>query len=161
MFTLCVNSSHLLFDHIQFALIHGPNILGSYAILLFTASDIASITSHIHKQVFFFALAPSFHSFWSYFSTLLQQHTGNLPTCGIHLSMSYLFTFHTVHVVLKAEILKWFTTAFSSGPDSSRPLHHSPSSWVALLSMTHSFIELDKAVVHVFRNSFELIQIYI
>ena len=28
---------------------HGPNIPGSYAILLFTASDFASITSHIHN----------------------------------------------------------------------------------------------------------------
>ena len=53
MFTLCVNSSHLLFDHIQFALINGPNIPGSYAILLFTASDLASITSHIHKWMLF------------------------------------------------------------------------------------------------------------
>ena len=44
-----VCSCHLLFDHFQFALIHGPNIPGSYAILLFTASDLASITSHIHN----------------------------------------------------------------------------------------------------------------
>ena len=29
-------------------MIHGPNIPGSYAILLFTASDLASISSHIH-----------------------------------------------------------------------------------------------------------------
>ena len=36
-------------DHFQFALIHGPDIPGSYAILLFTASDLASITSHIHN----------------------------------------------------------------------------------------------------------------
>ena len=43
-----VHSCHLLFDHFQFALIHGPNIAGSYAILLFTASELASITSHIH-----------------------------------------------------------------------------------------------------------------
>ena len=35
--------------HFQFALIHGPDIPGSYAILLFTASDLASITSHIHN----------------------------------------------------------------------------------------------------------------
>ena len=48
-----VHSCHLLFDHFQFALIHGPDIPGSYAILLFTAWDLASITSHIHKWVFF------------------------------------------------------------------------------------------------------------
>ena len=35
------------------ALIHGPDISGSYAILLFTASDLASITSHIHNCVLF------------------------------------------------------------------------------------------------------------
>ena len=40
-------------DHFQFALIHGPDIPGSYAILLFTASDLASITSHIHNWVLF------------------------------------------------------------------------------------------------------------
>ena len=38
-FTLAIS-----FDHFQFALIHGPGIPGSYAILLFTASDLASIT---------------------------------------------------------------------------------------------------------------------
>ena len=37
----------------EFALIHGPNILGSYALLFFTASDLASITSHIHNWVLF------------------------------------------------------------------------------------------------------------
>ena len=57
MFTLC----HLLFDHFQFALIHGPNISGSYAILVFTASDLASITSHIYSWVlFFFGSIPLF-----------------------------------------------------------------------------------------------------
>ena len=48
-----VHSCHLLFDHFQVALIHGPNIPGSYAILLFTASDLASITRHIHSWVLF------------------------------------------------------------------------------------------------------------
>ena len=40
-------------DRTEFALIHGPNIPGSYVILLFTASDLASITSHIHNWVLF------------------------------------------------------------------------------------------------------------
>jgi len=34
-------------------LIHGPNIPGSYAILLFTASNFAPITSPIHNSVLF------------------------------------------------------------------------------------------------------------
>ena len=62
--------------------------------------------------------------------------------------MSYLFAFHSVHGVLKARILKWFAIAFSSGPRFVRTLHHDPS-WVALHGMAHSFIESDKAVVHV------------
>ena len=48
-----VHSCHLLFDRFQFALIHGPNIPGSYAILLFTASELASIPRHIHNWVLF------------------------------------------------------------------------------------------------------------
>ena len=35
------------------ALIHGRNILGSYAVLLFTASDFTSITHHMHNWVLF------------------------------------------------------------------------------------------------------------
>ena len=55
-FTLTVS-----FDHLQFALIHGPDIPGSYAILLFTASDLASITSHTHTgYCFCFGSIPSF-----------------------------------------------------------------------------------------------------
>jgi len=38
-------------DCFQFVLIPGPNIPGSYAILLFTALDFTSITSHIHNWV--------------------------------------------------------------------------------------------------------------
>ena len=60
MFTLAI-----LFDHFQFALVHGPDIPGSYAILLFTAWDLASITSHIHNWVlFFFGSIPSFFLEW-------------------------------------------------------------------------------------------------
>ena len=36
-----VHSCHL-FDHFQFTLIHGPNVPGSYALLLFTLSNLAS-----------------------------------------------------------------------------------------------------------------------
>ena len=68
--------------------------------------------------------------------------------------MLVLYMFHTVHGILKARILKWFPIPFSRGPCFVRMLHHDPSvltppSWAALHSMSHSFIELDKAVVHV------------
>jgi len=58
--------------------------------------------------------------------------------------------FHTVHGVLKARILKWFASASSSGPCFFRTLYHDQSILGPCLhSMAHSFIELDKAVVHV------------
>ena len=58
--------------------------------------------------------------------------------------------FHTVHGVLKARMLKWFANLFSSGPRFVRSLHHDLwPSFVALHSMAHSFIELDKVVIHV------------
>ena len=61
--------------------------------------------------------------------------------CPIFLS------FHTVHGLLKARILKWF--AFLQWTTLSELSTITCPSWVALQGMTHSFIELDKAVVHV------------
>ena len=62
---------------------------------------------------------------------------------------SIFLPFHAVLGVLKARILKRFVIAFSSGPRFVRIVHHDLSVWVALHGMAHSFIELDKAVVHV------------
>ena len=44
-----VHSCHLQLEHIQFTLIHGPNIPCSYAVLFFTASDLTLPTRHIHN----------------------------------------------------------------------------------------------------------------
>ena len=120
-FTLTVS-----FDHLQFALIHGPDIPGSYAILLFTALDLASITSHIHSWVLFLLWLHPFILSGVIFSTDLQQHTGHLLTWGVPLSVSCHFAFSYCHGVLKARILKWFAIPFSSGPHSVRPVHHDP-----------------------------------
>ena len=72
---------------------------------------------------------PSLHSFWSYFSTILQWHIGQLPAWGVHLSVSYLlaFSYKGVHGALMARILKWFAIPFSSGPHFLRTLRHDPS----------------------------------
>ena len=65
-------------------------------------------------------------------------------------SFSVLFLpFHTVHGVLKSRILKWFAFPVSSGPCFVRTLHHDLSVLGALQGLAQSFIELDKAVVHV------------
>ena len=62
--------------------------------------------------------------------------------------MSVILPFHAVPGVLKARILKWFAVPFSSGWHSVRPLHNDPSVLGGPTGMAHSFIELDKTVVH-------------
>ena len=152
-----------LFDHFQFALIHGHNIPGSYAILLFTASDLASITNPHPQLSVVFPLAPSLHSFWTYFSTDLEYHIGHLLTWGVPLSVSYHFAFSycswgsqgkntevVCHSLLQwATFCQWSTILVDH--IFSEPSTITCPSWVALHGMAHSFIELDKAVVHVIR----------
>src|SRR5574337_1190631 len=66
---------------------------------------------------FCFGSIPSF--FWSYFSNLGTYRPGEfLFQCPI------ILPFHTVHGVLKARILKWFASPFSSELHSVKPLHH-------------------------------------
>jgi len=111
-----IHSCRLLFDHFQFALIHGPNIPGSFAILLFTALDFASITSHIHNWMSFLLwLHPFILSGVS--SLLISSSIFGTYWPGEFISQCPIFLpFHTVHGVLKARILKWFSILFSSGP---------------------------------------------
>ena len=96
----------------------------SYAILLFTALDLTSITSHIHNWVLCllwlhpFILSGVISPLFS--STIL----------GTYQSVEFIFQcpifllFQTVHGVLKARILKWFAIPFSRGPHFVRTLHH-------------------------------------
>ena len=121
----------ILFDHFQIALIHGPNVPGSYAILLFTASDLASITSPTHSWVLFLLwLHPSILS--GVISPLISSGILGTYRPGEFLFQCPIFLLsHNVHGVLKARILKWFAIPFSRGPHSVRPLHHDHPSWVA------------------------------
>ena len=41
-----------------------------------------------------------------------------------YLRLSMIQSFHSVHGVLKASILKWFAIPFPSGPHFVRTLHH-------------------------------------
>ena len=62
--------------------------------------------------------------------------------------MSYFFPFHAVHGVLKARILNLpFPSPVDHVLSELSTMTH--MSWVALHSMTHCFIELDKPVIHV------------
>ena len=120
-----VHSFHLLFDHFQFAMIQGP-IPGPNAILLFIASDFTSIISHIHNWVLF--------SLWLCSSFFLELFLhSSLGASWAPTNLEFIFhclvflPFHTVHQVLKASILKWYTIPFSSGPCFVRTLHHDQS----------------------------------
>ena len=130
---------------------HGHNIPGSYAILFIIASDFTAITSHIHNWVLF--------SFWFYlfiFSRVISPLISNSifgtywPGEFIFLSVSYLFAFSycswcsqgkNTEVVCHS-LLQWTTFCKNSAPWPVPYL-------LALHSMAYSFIELDKAVIHV------------
>ena len=120
-----------MFDHFQFALIHGSIILGSYAILLFTASNLASITSYIHWCYINWVLILLWlHPFilFGLFSPLISNSILGTYQPGVFIFQCPIFLpFHSVHGVLNARILRWFAIPFSSGPHSVRPLHHDPS----------------------------------
>ena len=121
-----VHSCHLLFDQFQFALIHGPNIPGSYAILLFTASNLASITSPIHNWVLFLFWLHSF-ILSGVISPLISNSILDTYWHGEFIFQCPVFLhFLSVHRVLKARILKWFVIPFSSGPQFVRTLHRDP-----------------------------------
>jgi len=124
MFTLAISfltTSNLPWNY----LIHGPNIPGSYIILFSTASDFISITSHIHKWALFslwlclFILSGVISPLFS--SSILGTYQPGEFIFHCHLFLS----FHIVHGVVKAGILKWFAIPFSSGPCFVRTVQNS------------------------------------
>ena len=131
-----VHSCHLLFDHFQFALIHGPNIPGSYAIC------------SLQHQTLLLSPVPSttgycfcFGSIRSFFLELF-----------LHWSpVAYHFAFpycswgsqgKNTEVVCHS-LLQW-TTFCQTSPPWPIPFGWPNTAWL-------SFIELDKTVVRVTR----------
>ena len=82
-------------DRMQFTLIHGPNIPGSYAILFFAASDFTFITRHVHNWSSFPLWASRFILSGAVSSSPLFFPSSVLDTFwqlwGTHLSVSYVF----------------------------------------------------------------------
>ena len=103
-----VHSYHLLFDHLQFALIRGHNIPGPYAILLFTASDFTSITSHIHNWVLFLLWLHLFILSGVISPLISSSILGTYRPEEFIFQCPIFLPFHNVYGVLKARILKWF-----------------------------------------------------
>ena len=73
--------------------------------------------------------------FGSLSSFFLELFLHSSPVASTYQPEEFIFlcpiflSFHTVHGVLKARILKWFASPFSSGPHSVRTLH-SPGRWL-------------------------------
>ena len=124
---LYIHSYHFLFDHFQFALIYGHNIPGSYAILLFTASNLASMTGPIHSWVLFLLWLHPFILSGVISPLISSSMLGTYRPGEFIFQCPIILPSHTVHGVLKARKLKWFAIPFSSGPHSVRPLNHDPS----------------------------------
>ena len=59
--------------------------------------------------------------------------------------------FCTVNGVLRERMVKWFANPFTRGPVLSVFSTTTHLSWVTLQGMAYSFIELDKALIHVIR----------
>ena len=135
-----IHSCHLLFDHFQFALLHGPDIPGSYGILLLQhqtllLSPVTPTTGVV------FALVPSLHLSGVFYPLISRSILGTYRPGEFIFQYPIFLPFHTVHRVLKARILKWFAIIFSSGPHSVRPVHHDPSvlvgpTWHGLVSLS-------------------------
>ena len=137
-------SYEVLFDHFQFTLIHGPSIPGSYARLFFTTSDFTSITSHIHNWALF--------SLWLHLFILSGVTSPVAYWAPTNLGSS---SFSVLYFAFS--YCSWGSQGKNTGLSCPSPVDHILSkhstmthpSWVALHGMAHSFIELDKAVVHV------------
>ena len=142
MFTLAI---HLLFNHFWFTFIHGPNIPGSYAILVFIALDFTSITSHIHTWALLLLLLHLFILFHS--SPVAYWAPTNLGSSSFSVLSFCLFIL----------FIGFSRQEYWSGLPLPSPVDHVLSelstmtrpSWLVLHGMAHSFTELDKAVVHV------------
>ena len=135
----------------EFALIHGPNIPGSYAILLFTASDFNSIISHIHNWVLLLLWLCLFILSGVISVLFSSSISGTYPPGEFIFQCPIFLPFHAVHRFSRQE--HWGGLPFPSPVDHvlSELSTITHPSWVALHGMAHSFTESDKAVVHVVR----------
>ena len=86
----------------QFALIHGPNIPSSYAVLLFAASNRASIPSPIHTWMLFLLWLHPFILSGVISLLITRSILGTYRPGECIFQYPIFLPFHTVHGVLKA-----------------------------------------------------------
>jgi len=125
--------------------------ISSGMLLLFTALDFTSITSHIHNWVVFYfgSVSSVFLELFLHWSLVAYWALTDLGSSSFSVLSFCLFIL----------FMGFSRQEYWSGLPFPSPVDHVLSelstmthpSWVALHSMAHSFIELDKAVVHVIR----------
>ena len=116
---------------VQFTLIHGYNFPDSYETLFFTASDCTFTTRHTHNWASFPLLLGHF---------ILSGGISNRPVLfpssivdtfppggGLLFQCHIFLPFCTVHGVLAARLLEWFSIFSSRGPCVVRILPYNPS----------------------------------
>ena len=131
------------------ALIHGPNIPGSCAILLFTASDLlpSPVTSTTGCCFCFGSVSLFFLELFLYWSPVAYWAPTDLGSSSFSVLSFGLFIL----------FMGFSRQEYWSGLPFPSPVGHvlsefstmSHLSWMALHCMAPSFIEFDKAMVHV------------
>ena len=137
----------ILLDHVEFTLIHWPNIPGSYSILFFTVLDFSFMTWHIFNCAQFplcpscFILSGAFSSCFLLFpeSLLEGSNLGSSSSCVISF---YLFTLS----IGFSHPESWSRSLFPPSVDHIMLELFTMTcwSWVALHGMSHHLIELCK-----------------
>ena len=149
--TFLPRSKHLLISWLQTSsavILEPPKIKSdtvspsiSHEMMLFIASDLAFITSHIHNWVLFLLWLHPFILSGVISPLISSSILGTYWPAEFLFHYPIILRFHTVHGVLKARILKWFAIPFSSGPHSVRTLHQDLSilggpTWHGLVSLS-------------------------
>ena len=106
-------------------------------------SPVTSTTGHYFR----FGSASSFFLDLFLHSSLIGSILGTYQYGEFMFQCHIFLPFHTVHGILKARILKWLASQFSSGPRFVRLSTMTHPSGMALHGLAHSF-ELEKAVAH-------------
>ena len=114
---------------------------------LLAPPDISTTEHHFHFGPASFILSGAISPL--FLSSILDTYWPGVGF-GLIFQCHIFLPFHTVHGVLKARILKCLP--FPSPVDHvwSELSTMNRLSWVALHGVAHSFIELHKAVIHVF-----------
>ena len=106
--------------------VKGSKLKVHFEFEILTASDLASITSHIHNWVLFLLWFHPFILSGVIYPLISSSILGTYQPAEFLFQCPIFLPFHTVHEVLKAGKLKWFAVPFSSGLHFVRTLHHNP-----------------------------------